>query len=103
MKLFWTPIGLESLKEYKEFLIRTWDEKMFDEFSRKLTDRLDLLKENPNLGQIFDDGIFRRLVLHKNSSLFYKIESDYIKLLLIWDNRQNLAQLERKLISANIR
>ena len=82
-------------------MIKTWSEKIFDKFSKQLTNTLDLLKENPNLGQTLDDGIFCRLILHKNSSLFYKIELDYIKLLLIWDNRQDPTKVKKRLTAAN--
>jgi len=38
--------------------------------------------------------------MHKNMSLFYSIDPDSIKILLIWDNRMDNAALFSKLTSS---
>jgi len=54
----------------------------------------------PGIGVVVEGSEFRKLVMHKNMSLFYSIDPDSIKILLIWDNRMDNAALFSKLTSS---
>ena len=41
------------------------------------------------------------LVIHQSVSMFYLNFTEHVRILMIWDNRQNAAELYRKLTDAN--
>lgn len=97
MKVFWTPVGKKSLTETVIFITELWDSKVADEFLNQLDYRIEQIKQNPEIAPSFKNSGIRQLIIHKSVSLFYKSNSEQIKLLLVWDNRQDPAQLFEKL------
>ena len=102
IKIFWTPIGLESLKESESFILQHWNQKVLEHFLTLVDKRINQLASNPKLAPIVSSTEYRKLVIHKNISIFYKVETDFIKILLVWDNRQDPTVLKEKLTNANI-
>ena len=99
--IFWTPIGLKSLKEAKVFILEHWDHKVLEHFLDLIDERINQLALNSKLAPIIDSTEYRKLVIHKNISIFYTVDSEIVKILLVWDNRQNPNVLKGKLINAN--
>lgn len=95
--IFWTPIGIESLRETVHFLSETWNEEIIDRFFLLIDEKIEIIQRNPEIGLKLENSPFRKLVIHKNTSLFYVNELTQIKILLIWDNRQNPDTLKEKL------
>ncbi len=100
-KIFWTPIGLESLKESQAFILKHWNQKVLEHFLNLVEKRIDQLIANPKLAPMLDSTEYRKLVIHKNISIFYTVDSEIIKILLVWDNRQDPIALKNKLTNAN--
>tara|TARA_R110002073_G_scaffold71296_2_gene175218 strand:+ start:53 stop:358 length:306 start_codon:yes stop_codon:yes gene_type:complete len=93
-RILWTPVALKSLQEVQEFLLKHWNEEILKTFLDLIDFKISQLKENSKLGKIvIKERSYRRLVVHKNITLFYSIETDIIKILLIWDNRQDPTKL----------
>ena len=63
--------------------------------------RIDQLILNPMMAPVIPTTVYRKLVIHKNISVFYTLDSVMIKILLVWDNRQDPKKLKNKLIGAN--
>lgn len=101
-KIFWTPIGLESLREAKVFILEHWNNKVLEHFLDLIDKRVEQLTLNSQLAPIIDSTEYRKLVIHKNISVFYAEYSERVKILLVWDNRQNPRVLKAKLTNANI-
>ena len=97
----WTNTAKLSLKNTAEFTIEVWNNKVLDTFLDQLDFRISQLQNNPQLGKPFQNSHFRRLIIHKTVSLFYVVKPEYIKLLLIWDNRANPDDLYEKLTYAS--
>lgn len=97
--IFWTPIGIESLREIVNFLSETWNDEIIDRFFLLIDEKIDLIQRNPEIGLKLENSQFRKIVIHKNTTLFYEIDQSIIKILLIWDNRQNQEDLRKKLES----
>jgi|AntRauTorcE11898_2_1112593.scaffolds.fasta_scaffold06315_4 plasmid stabilization system protein ParE len=95
-KTIWTPTARESLQQTKDFLIQLWDEQVADEFLNQLDYRIEQIQQNPELAPTFNNSEIRQLLIHKSVSLFYKNDPEHLKLLLVWDNRQDPAQLLKK-------
>ena len=53
------------------------------------------------MAPVIPTTVYRKLVIHKNISVFYTLDSVMIKILLVWDNRQDPKKLKNKLIGAN--
>ncbi len=100
-KVFWTPIAKKSLEQTVAFLSEHWSESIVDEFLNQLDYRISQIQQNSELAPTFLKSEFRQLLIHKSVSLFYRNSDGHIKLLLVWDNRQDPAKLRRKLTDAN--
>ena len=75
--------------------------EILDVFENTIDSRLKELSKNPYLAPpLRGSKIFRKLLIHKNVSVFYSSEIDYIKILLVWDNRQDPKELHKKLIDS---
>ena len=101
-KVLWTPIGLNSLKEIQSFILEHWNEQVLEHFLDLVDRRIEQLRLNPKLAPTINSSKYRKLVIHKNISIFYINERTITKILLVWDNRQNPIHLKRKLTDANI-
>lgn len=97
MKVVWTKTARNSLQETYKFVTEVWDDTIADDFIVLLDERINQLQKNPSLAPKLKESEIHRMVIHKSVSLFYRIYPDYIKLLLLWDNRQNPKDLKQKL------
>lgn len=97
--LIWTPMALKSLQETIDFLESRWYSHVVDEFVDSLDQKLILVQSNADLGPEIGKGEIRRMLVHPHVSVFYEDEVTHIKILLVWDNRQNPDTLFEKLVS----
>lgn len=100
-KVIWTPTARKSLQKTSDFITDLWNDKVTDQFLYQLDNRICQIQKNPDLAPTFKSSEFRQLVIHKSVSLFYRNYPTYIKLLLVWDNRQNPAQLHEQIVGAS--
>ena len=97
----WTETARKTLQETSGFIIELWNSEINEEFVEQLDYRITQLQNNPELGPTFENTQIRKLVIHKSVSLFYINTPQYIRLLVIWDNRQDPVRLLEKLTDAN--
>jgi plasmid stabilization system protein ParE len=102
-KVYWTPLAIKSLEESQAFILEHWDEEILDKYLDLIDARIEDLKINPEIAPIIGETSYRKMFIHKNISFFYTLEPEFIKLLLIWDNRQDPKKLKEKLTVANKR
>jgi len=74
-----------------------WDGTIVDDLLSMIDDSISSILLYPGIGVVVEGSEFRKLVMHKNVSLFYSIDPDIIKILLIWDDRMDDAALFSKL------
>ena len=96
-KVIWSPTARKSLRQTSNFISELWNEQVKTEFLNQLNFRVEQIERNPELAPTFEDSEVRKLVIHKSISLYYLNLPEYLRLLLIWDNRQDPAELSRKL------
>lgn len=101
-KIFWTPIGLESLRVVKAFILEHWNLKVLEHFLDLIDKRVEQLTLNSKLAPIINSTEYRKLIIHKNISVFYTEDSEMVKILLVWDNRQDPRELKAKLNAKNL-
>ena len=100
-KIYWTPLAKRSLQETFDFISELWTEDIVDDFLCRLDHRISQIQQNPDLAPSFKDSNFRQLLVHQTVSLFYKNDSDHIRLLLVWDNRQDPKKLKERLLGSD--
>lgn len=102
-KVIWTPTARKSLQQKTDFITELWNDQVAEEFLNQLDYRIKQIQRNPELAPTFRNSEFRQLIIHKSVSLFYRNNPEHLKLLLVWDNRQNPAELLEKLTYAKKR
>lgn len=100
-RVIWSPTARRSLKQTSDFITEVWNEQVRKEFINQLNFRIAQIQKNPELAPTFEDSEIRKLVIHKSVSLFYQNFSEHVRLLLIWDNRQDPVKFYQKLTEAN--
>lgn len=100
-KVIWTPTARKSLQQTTTFIGELWNEQIADEFLNQLDYRIEQIQHNPEMAPSFKNSDIRQLLIHKSVSLFYKNNPKHLKILLVWDNRQDSAQLLKKLTDTN--
>ncbi len=98
----WTKTAVITLRETSDYIQLHWDDKVNQAFLDQLEFRISQLQAYPELGTAIEGTEYRKLTIHKTVSLFYTNLPNFIKLLVIWDNRSNPDQLLKKLSESNL-
>ena len=89
-KLVITTLARKNLKEVLEFIKIRFGENSSKKFAKKLNKSLDLIVDNPEL---FPKSKFnnrmRKCVITKQSTVYYTFNNYEIKVLMVFDTRQN--------------
>ena len=88
----------KKLKNLFEYLIENWSLKVKMDFVKKLDNKINLLKTHPDgfpeSGKL--KGL-RKCVITKQTTLFYKFDSERINVITIFDTRQDPEKLKEEL------
>ncbi|MFN3640774.1 MAG: hypothetical protein ACK4UK_07635 [Flavobacterium sp.] len=68
-----SSLGKHSFSKVSEFLLFLWDIKTLINFINLTEKSIVQLQKNPKLGKPFTKNI-RKVVLHKNASMFYEFD-----------------------------
>lgn len=86
--IIWQPTALNTYVEEVEFIFLKWNYKEVQKFQDLVIENLERLSQNPEIG-IFNEKLKAySLVLSKQTTLFYSINSnaEIIELNLFWNN-----------------
>ena len=100
MKVYWTDIAIDSLNNVYDFVEVNWDRSIADRFLELIDQSIYLIKEQPKAGQKALNTEFRSVLVHRNVSLYYEHLPGLLKIILVWDNRQN-PELLTKMLEAH--
>jgi plasmid stabilization system protein ParE len=96
-KLVWSDNALRNLKSIISYLEDVWTDKEIRKFVQLLNRQLSLIQTNPYLFSLSPKSInLRKAVLSKQISVYYQIEPDHVRLISLFDNRQNPNKIELK-------
>jgi plasmid stabilization system protein ParE len=89
-KLVWSDEAIKNLKGIIGYLENNWTQKEIRKFVKLLDKQLALIINNPFLFAQSDHskGI-RKSVLSKQTTIYYRIAVDEIRIITLFDNRQN--------------
>ncbi len=97
--IIWQPTALNTYVEEVEFIFLKWNYKEVQKFQDLVIENLERLSQNPEIG-IFNEKLkVYLLVLSKQTTLFYSINSNanIIELNLFWNNLKNTDDLSKLL------
>ncbi len=86
----WSKNAQEDLESVLKFLQKDWPEKTAHLFLQKLSNKLTMLMQFPDIGRKYsDNNSVRSLVLTKQISIFYLYKEEILTILGLFDTRQN--------------
>lgn len=101
MEIVWTQMARITYFEILESLLKYWTSKEIQNFHRLTEENILQINSGKILHPLIDTkSEIRKVVLHPNVALFYKIKEDENRLFLItfFNNRMN-PQLLKKLLN----
>lgn len=97
MTIHWTQEAIDSFADNISYLRNEWNEKVIQDFIENTEATLILIEKNPLLfPAVNKKKIFRKCLIVKQISLYYKIKKDRIDLISFWNNYQNPKKLKLK-------
>jgi plasmid stabilization system protein ParE len=94
-KIIWSPKAISEYAGIIDFLMMVWNIDIILDFESLVNQNILIISKNPDSYPIIEDNV-RRVVIHKNVSIYYEfiVEQNTIKILSIFDNRQNPDRLK---------
>lgn len=93
-KVFWSERAKNDYKGILNYLNQNWSLKELTKFAEKIDQTIVHLALNPEIGTVSKKKSVRKLVISKQTSVYYKIIHGDIYLITLFDNRQNPNKLK---------
>lgn len=94
-RILWSDRATSDLQNIIDYLLNKWTEKEVRNFVKKLDNRLELISINPRLfPKTNKRKNVRRSVLTKQTVIYYETSNDIIKIVTLFDPRQNPKKLK---------
>jgi plasmid stabilization system protein ParE len=85
-RIVWTDEALNNLRSIIEYFEKNWTEREIKKFVKSLS----LLASNPNsFPSINHPKNLRKVVISKQTSIFYQLIENQIRIVSLFDNRRN--------------
>jgi plasmid stabilization system protein ParE len=95
--IIWTDEALANLSDIFKYLEFRWTEKERRNFARLLERQITMIQSNPELFPASRTLYkLRKSVLSKQTSIYYRIDNNEIRIVSLFDNRQNPKRLQNK-------
>ncbi|MBS1503203.1 MAG: type II toxin-antitoxin system RelE/ParE family toxin [Bacteroidetes bacterium] len=91
--IVWSPKARITYYKILDYLDEQWTFREIENFIDRTEQALTHISRNPLLYQYSQDSNAYRCVLVKQVSLFYRIRSNEVQLLIFWNNRQDPVKL----------
>lgn len=85
----WKPRANQQILEIEAYLFEKFSQREVDRFLEKLYQKVEFLEKFPEGGQRTRLKTIRRFRINRYTSLFYRIQGDFIVIHFVWDNRQD--------------
>lgn len=94
LNIVWTDRALRNLRTVQVYLQNKWTQKELDNFNTALDEKVNFIRLQPEaFPATAKRENVRKAVLGKQTTIFYAIEPNQIRILTLWDNRQNPEKL----------
>ena len=89
-RIIYSPLAEKSFMQNISYLQKEWTTKEINQFIKKTSDVVDILKSDPYIFQKWEHNRnLRKVILIKQITLFYEIKSNNVYILLFWNNYQH--------------
>ena len=89
-RVIWNKRASKQLGELQEYLEQEFGSNTVKIFTQRIFKFLELLTKYPQIGTLENKNEdLRGFLLHRHTTLLYKVKSDSIYILALFDNRQN--------------
>jgi len=99
MKIRVSELAAFKIKRLLQYLEKEWSRKARNSFHKQLNSSIDVLRHSPFA---FPKSEFhpeiRKLVVSKQSTVFYKVSDDIVFIITIFDNRQDPDKMEADIL-----
>lgn len=96
-KLVWSDEALNNLKGIIDYLENRWTDREIKKFTQLLDKQLNLIKNNPYLfAESVNSKGLRKSVLSRQTTIYYCIIDYEVRIITLFDNRQNPNRLINK-------
>ncbi len=96
-KLLWSDEALENLKGIIDYLENRWTKREINKFAQILDKQLRLIEKNPYLfPESNKSNGLRKSILSKQTTIYYRIVNLEIRIVTLFDNRQDPNKLRNK-------
>ena len=90
LPVIWTENAIEDYKLVIDYLLLEWPLPVAEKFVETIEKRIEVLSNFPNIGiPSLKDPSIRSIILTKHNKLYYRVYSDKIEILNIFDTRQD--------------
>jgi len=90
LEVKWTKRAQLNLEYTASYIEKEWGSRSAQKFIRKVNRLLETLKKQPHIGKIaVKEKEIRAFVFSRQNKVFYRIRSNYIIILAIFDNRMD--------------
>lgn len=89
-KIVWNRRASKQLQELQVYLEKEFGSNTVKTFTNRLFKFLELLTKYPHIGTLENKTEdIHGFLLHRHTTIFYKVKQDTIYILSLFDNRQN--------------
>jgi plasmid stabilization system protein ParE len=89
-KIVWSDEALTNLKSIIKYLEKRWTKREISNFAQLLDKQLKRIESNPFLfPETENSNGLRKSVLSRQTSIYYRIVKFEIRIITLFDNRQN--------------
>jgi plasmid stabilization system protein ParE len=93
-KVVWSERAVSDLKNIISYLEENLTEKEISKFTRKLEKQISIIREQPTAFVATKHNNVRRSVMLKQVTLYYHVEDSTVRIVTLFDNRQNPFELQ---------
>ena len=93
MKIVWSKKAQYNFYSIQNYLELYWSPLTAKKFINDVLHVNSLLEKNPELGKYRIDLECREIVISKHVTLYYHIKENHIRLIALWNNRQQPAEI----------
>jgi len=93
-QVIWSPKSRITYYGILEYLTENWTLNELEAFIDRTEEVISHICDNPLLYPYSGNSDIHKCVVVKQISLFYRVKTDDIELLVFWDNRQDPAKLK---------
>jgi len=90
LEVVWTENAIQDYKLVIDYLLLEWSVPVAEKFAETIDKRIEVLSRFPNIGIVSTKDLsIRSIVITKHNKLYYRLLSEKIEILNIFDTRQN--------------